>query len=189
MERAHDLALSAVLADNLYNFGELLQHPILQSLNKTQFEWLKNLVESFNRGDMTQFDKIASSAPFKNQPLLVASLPFLGQKLHLMTLIEAVFKRSKNDRGSISFAQVAQDTRVHPEEVEHLIMRALSLGLIKGSIDEVNKMVNITWVQPRTLDKQQIQVMMERLQEWSQNVKTMVLDLESQEGQSDLLVQ
>jgi hypothetical protein len=39
------------------------------------------------------------------------------------------------------------------------------------------------------LDKQQIQVMMERLQEWSQNVKTMVLDLESQEGQSDLLVQ
>jgi len=106
-----------------------------------------------------------------------------------MTLIEAVFKRSKNDRGSLTFEQVAEETRVHPEEVEHLIMRALSLGLIKGSIDDVDKVVNISWVQPRTLDKQQIQGMMERLQEWSQNVRTMVLDLESQEGQSDLLVQ
>jgi hypothetical protein len=35
-------------------------------------------------------------------------------------------------------------------------MRALSLGLVKGSIDQVDKRVYITWVQPRVLDLNQV---------------------------------
>lgn len=35
-------------------------------------------------------------------------------------------------------------------------MKALSAGLVKGSIDEVDKRVLMTWVQPRVLDVQQV---------------------------------
>lgn len=35
-------------------------------------------------------------------------------------------------------------------------MRALSLGLIKGRIDEVNQTVCITWLKPRVLDREQV---------------------------------
>lgn len=35
-------------------------------------------------------------------------------------------------------------------------MKALSAGLVKGSIDEVDKRVLMTWVQPRVLDLQQV---------------------------------
>lgn len=35
-------------------------------------------------------------------------------------------------------------------------MKALSVGLVKGSIDEVAKRVHMTWVQPRVLDLQQV---------------------------------
>lgn len=35
-------------------------------------------------------------------------------------------------------------------------MKALSVGLVKGSIDEVDKRVHMTWVQPRVLDLQQV---------------------------------
>lgn len=35
-------------------------------------------------------------------------------------------------------------------------MKALSVGLVKGSIDEVDKKVHMTWVQPRVLDLQQV---------------------------------
>lgn len=35
-------------------------------------------------------------------------------------------------------------------------MKALSVGLLRGSIDEVDKRVHITWVQPRVLDIQQV---------------------------------
>lgn len=35
-------------------------------------------------------------------------------------------------------------------------MKALSVGLVKGSIDEVDRRVHMTWVQPRVLDLQQV---------------------------------
>lgn len=47
-------------------------------------------------------------------------------------------------------------------------MRAMSLGLIKGVIDEVDAIVNITWVQPRVLDKAQISMLSEQLNGWTE---------------------
>ena len=35
-------------------------------------------------------------------------------------------------------------------------MKALSLGLVKGCIDEVEHRVHMTWVQPRVLDLDQV---------------------------------
>jgi 26S proteasome regulatory subunit N9 len=45
-----------------------------------------------------------------------------------------------------------------------------SLGLIKGSIDQVNSLANIHWVQPRVLDADQSRALYERLSEWSDRV-------------------
>lgn len=39
-------------------------------------------------------------------------------------------------------------------------MKALSVGLIKGNIDEVDQKVQMTWVQPRVLDLQQVSHLM-----------------------------
>jgi hypothetical protein len=47
-------------------------------------------------------------------------------------------------------------------------MRAMSLGLIKGSMDEVDQSINISWVQPRVLDKGQLSVLSAQLDTWSE---------------------
>ena len=41
-------------------------------------------------------------------------------------------------------------------QVEYLVMKALSLGLVKGSIDQLSQEVSMTWVQPRVLDVDQV---------------------------------
>ncbi|KAF9022185.1 26S proteasome non-ATPase regulatory subunit 13, partial [Haplosporangium bisporale] len=64
--------------------------------------------------------------------------------------------------------------------VEILVMKALSLGLIKGTIDQVDSVVRVHWVQPRVLDRSQIQGMQERLAAWNENVKKTALVMENE---------
>jgi 26S proteasome regulatory subunit N9 len=161
--RAHDLSISAFLGDTIYNFGELLMHPILDSLNGTQHEWLKKLLFTFNEGNIGKFEALAPLFP--KEAILQENYPFLRQKICLMALIESVFKRQASDR-TMSFQTIAEETRLPINEVEHLVMKALSLKLITGSIDQVDQSAVITWVQPRVLSREQIGGLAKRLAQW-----------------------
>jgi 26S proteasome regulatory subunit N9 len=70
----------------------------------------------------------------------------------------------------MNVATIAQETKVQPNEIERLIMKALSLGLLRGTIDQVNEVAHITWVQPKVLDMKQIGGMRQRLQDWDSSV-------------------
>jgi 26S proteasome regulatory subunit N9 len=118
-------------------------HPILDTLKGSSFEWLRALLLCFNSGNMDEFSKAIKSPGFTGQALLVNAVPFLQQKLCLMTLVEKLFHRTKEERSKYSFEQISKDCRVNAEEVEHLIMKAFSLGLVKGKIDEVHQLVQV----------------------------------------------
>ncbi|KIM37823.1 hypothetical protein M413DRAFT_448324 [Hebeloma cylindrosporum] len=163
LARAHDLSISAFLGDTIYNFGELLMHPILDALNRTQHEWLKKLLFTFNEGNIGKFEALAPLFP--KEAILQENFGFLRQKICLMALIESVFKRHANNR-TMSFETIADETRLPVNEVEHLVMKALSLKLIKGSLDQVDQKALITWVQPRVLSREQIGGLATRLEEW-----------------------
>ena len=70
----------------------------------------------------------------------------------------------------MSFATISRETNVRPQEIEILIMKALSLGLLKGSIDQVAEIARINWVQPKVLDMKQIDNMRVRLKDWDSSV-------------------
>lgn len=93
----------------------------------------------------------------------------MRQKMALLCLMEMTFRRPATDR-HLSFEDVARETQLPENSVEHLVMRALSLGLIRGSIDEVDRRVHVTWVQPRVLDRDQIAAMKRKMDSWSDDV-------------------
>jgi len=70
----------------------------------------------------------------------------------------------------MTFETIQRETRVEQDDIEHLIMKALSLGLLKGTIDQVDEVAHIKWVQPKVLDKGQIENMRSRLREWDSSV-------------------
>jgi 26S proteasome regulatory subunit N9 len=78
IQRAHDLGVSALLAETVYNFGELvsvkwfskagrwstifdqLLHPIFGALDESSgYDWLKNLLLAFNSGDIGKFEALS----------------------------------------------------------------------------------------------------------------------------------
>jgi 26S proteasome regulatory subunit N9 len=176
-ERAHDLALCALLADSIYNFGELLMHPVLDSLKATPREFLRDLLFAFNAGDIGKFDVLSSS--FQKQPLLAQNINFLRQKICLMALIELVFKRPGDGR-RIPFATIAQETRLPQDEVEHLLMKALSLDLLRGKVDQVDQVIHVEWVQPRVLDKNQIAGLRMQISKWQSRVTSLATSVAKQ---------
>ena len=56
----------ALLASDVYNMGELLQHEILSSLRGSSSEWLINLLGAFNCGDIETFK--STQAAWNAQP-------------------------------------------------------------------------------------------------------------------------
>ena len=61
--------------------------------------------------------------------------------------------------------------QVTPDQVEWVVMKALSLGLIKGSIDQISSTVSVSWVMPRVLSPDQVKALAGRLGEWGEKVK------------------
>ena len=51
-----------------------------------------------------------------------------------------------------------------------ILTKAVSLKLIRGSIDQVDQKAVITWVQPRVLSRGQIGKLAERLEAWNRKL-------------------
>jgi 26S proteasome regulatory subunit N9 len=66
---------------------------------------------------------------------------------------------------------IAAKTKLSVDGVEYLLMKALSVRLIEGVVDQVAGVVNVTWIQPRALLKPQIAELSTRLEGWITKVK------------------
>ncbi|KAL9324490.1 hypothetical protein ACSQ67_009347 [Phaseolus vulgaris] len=181
LDLAFDLSLSALLGDNIYNFGELLAHPIIKSLLGTKVEWLYYILQAFNSGDLVRYQELCRvhNAALRAQPALVQNEQKLLEKINILCLMEIIFSRPSEDR-TIPLNVIAERTKLSIENVEHLLMKSLSVHLIEGIIDQVEGTVHVSWVQPRVLGIQQIKSLRDRLDSWTGKVHTALLSIEAE---------
>ncbi|KAJ1439704.1 26S proteasome subunit like protein [Ochromonadaceae sp. CCMP2298] len=181
VQLATDIALASITGDDIYNFGEVLATPILSCLADTENAWLLQLVEAMNIGSVPVFTSLleAHKTAYFKQAVLADKHEIVLQKIVLLSILNICFERPSHDR-VIAFADIASRSAISPERVEWVLMRAMSLGLIKGTIDEVDAAVNITWVQPRVLDRDQLKMLSEQLGSWTDKVKSTLVTIEDQ---------
>lgn len=172
---AFDLALSALVGKGIYNFGALLAHNILDSLRGTTQQWLVDLLYAFNSGDIVQYELLRPS--WSAWPDLQQNETVMREKISILALMEVVFKRPAHER-AIEFSVIATASCVPLEAVELLVMKALSLGLVKGTIDQVDQVAILNWVQPRVLNLDQLATMRQQLGAWSAAVKKVTEQVE-----------
>jgi len=90
------------------------------------------------------------------------------EKIQLFCFVEIAMTNR-----SISFDTLADRAQISQEEVEFLAMKGFSRKLVWGSIDQVDRVVNIEWVKPRVLTLEQIKVLADRVNEWRLAVSDM----------------
>jgi len=164
---ARDLSLAALVGEGVYNLGEIVyeNEVLLNSLEGGEEGYLVELMRGAAEG------KILSLAVYKDKLTQNGcDLRVIEEKIMLLALIHMVFEKESGER-SLKFGEIAKRLDVALEQVEWVVMKALSLGLIKGSMDQVEGVVEVTWVMPRVLDASGVQSLSERFGEWSDNVK------------------
>lgn len=175
-QQAFFLGLAALMGDGIYNIGELLAHPILESLKGTENQWLVELLQAFNTGNIIKFEQMKPQ--WSQIPDLLAQEDKLRKKIALLCLMEMTFVRPA-DKRSIRFEEISAETKLPLNEVEILIMTGLAQGLVRGAIDQVAGVVNMTWVQPRVLNRKQVAGMADTLDAWMQSITAMETLIES----------
>lgn len=143
--QAKCLGLAALLGDDVYNIGELvniftvlflcltdcffqLAHPVLKSLQSSD-KWLYDLLYAFNSGNITKFEEFRPVWS-KNDDLRKESA-LLERKIRLLGLMEMAFARPSKDR-QIAFADVAAATKVDIGEVNQLLSPYVATFLLLG---------------------------------------------------------
>ncbi|KAJ1515164.1 chromatin binding protein [Coelomomyces lativittatus] len=109
---------------------------------------------------------------FISFPLLQTHRSFLHQKLCLMALVDFVFRHHLHH--PVPMTTLLHHLPMSMDSLEHMIMKACSLNLVKASMDQVHQTVLFTWVVPRVLDRAQLADMIKMLDTWKSKVQSTV---------------
>lgn len=185
---AFEIGVAAMVAEEEFIFGDLLQQELLAALDGSEFAWVKDFLVAYGEGKFEMYD--AALAKYKAQLEATPELKgkeetVLRPKMAALALIEFVFRKGKSER-RVPFSQIAAHCRVDIKQVEQLLMKAMCAQLIKGKIDEVAQQVVITWVKPRILDIKRIDLMRDRMDQWMSLSDSVIQHLE--EATPELLV-
>lgn len=176
----YDLCISALLGDKIYNFGELVLHNILNVIKDNEYNWLYHLIINLNSGNLPEFNKWLSIG-LKKCPFLTKFEVFLKQKIIIMSLLELISQKSTANK-QLTFKEISNFTGTPLNDVEHIIIKCFSLGLIKGQINQLDQVLLVTWLQPRILDLTQIKILYDHLIRWTNSVEHLGLEVNRDGG-------
>lgn len=55
-----------------------------------------------------------------------------------------------------------------------MVMKAMSLNLVRGTIDEVEQLAHIDWIMPKYLNEHHLNIMSNKLREWEDKMEEVV---------------
>mmetsp|Transcript_20449 Transcript_20449/g.42111 ORF Transcript_20449/g.42111 Transcript_20449/m.42111 type:complete len:419 (+) Transcript_20449:108-1364(+) len=169
---AIDLCLAALTGEGVYNLGQIVSNPILKVLEPTPSAWLVELLKACALGNVGNFKKLCQEtypSQISSQPALVNMGQQMEEKITLLGLIELVFAKPASER-TLTFAEIAEGLEIPLEQVEWVIMRAFSVKLMEGTMDEIEQSVHVTWILPRALSADQMTDLAGQFASWATKV-------------------
>ena len=161
------MSVASLIGEKMFNFAELIEKDFFKLLAKSNYEWIYYLILSFNSAKVDQFTEMMNkyAQAIKSDPVLNSHIDFLKTKIKIAALLDLVFQKNKNER-VLTYKEISNNCHCEISQIEILVIKALSSGLIKGQIDEVENKVIVNWVQPKYLDREKISILNDRIDTW-----------------------
>ena len=179
LDICYKMCSSMLIGEKLYNFAELIEKDFFKLMQGTKYEWISNLILSFNSAKVDQFESMISQNKklIEENPILKGKSDFLPIKIRIAALLELIFQKNKTER-TLTFDEICKVCHTDEDKIEYLSMKALSHGLIKGYIDQVEKKLIVNWIQPKYLDREKISLIQERFTSWIDKAQKVLGDLQ-----------
>jgi 26S proteasome regulatory subunit N9 len=178
LDLCYKMCSAMLIGEKLYNFAELIEKSFFKLMPGSKYEWISNLILSFNSAKVDQFLSMVqqNEKQIKDNPVLRNKYEFLQIKIRIAALLELIFQKNKNER-TITFEEIYKVCDTNDDNIEYICMKALSHGLIKGYIDDVEKKLVVNWIQPKYLEKEKIVMLEDRFTSWIEKSKKVLDDL------------
>ncbi|CAE7760529.1 psmD13 [Symbiodinium sp. CCMP2456] len=97
---AFDTVIAALVAEEEFNFGELTQQAIIQSLDGSPFAWVRDLLQAFSEGKFDLFDAAIAKnrTQMEASPELKSAEATLRRKMCALSLMELAFRQVETGR-------------------------------------------------------------------------------------------
>lgn len=173
-----ELYYAILLADKIYHFNEILDNQWVntESFNNdsAQSDKLEALLEGvvskhileINSTEYTE--SINEILSLTNETSKEQLLKFLIQKKALVNLLGLIFNENASKK-TLPFSEISKKIQVQENEIELLLMKAMSLNLLQGKINQVDQLIKITWIQPRVMTGKEVMVLRDNLVQWKEN--------------------
>jgi 26S proteasome regulatory subunit N9 len=186
LELCYKMCSAMLIGAKLYNFEELIEKDFFKLMQGSKYDWISNLILSFNSAKVDQFLSMMeqNKKNIEENIILKGKIDFLPIKIRIAALLELIFQKNKSER-IISFEEICKVCMTEEDKIEYISMKALSNGLIKGYIDQVDKKLYVNWIQPKYLGKEKIGVLRDRINAWTDKAQKVLVDL--QENAAGLL--
>ncbi|KAL7668633.1 hypothetical protein ACOME3_009328 [Neoechinorhynchus agilis] len=158
-KRAFNVVLAALVSSELVDVGEIRSNLlIVKALAGSRNTWILDLVKAVSSGDFTTFEKLTPY--WSQQPDIAKAVDIVREKISLVALCELVGyhgERSSDGSRIVAFDDIKKATRTN--DVEQLLIKALSGDLIAGRMDEADRFLIVKHVRPRTVVPKHLRVM------------------------------
>eukprot|EP01057_Protomagalhaensia_wolfi_P000876 Protomagalhaensia_wolfi_Nauph_80__875@NODE_1504_length_1496_cov_295_374056_g1164_i0_p1_GENE_NODE_1504_length_1496_cov_295_374056_g1164_i0NODE_1504_length_1496_cov_295_374056_g1164_i0_p1_ORF_typecomplete_len424_score85_18PCI/PF01399_27/3_3e03PCI/PF01399_27/1_3e07Herpes_U34/PF04541_13/0_038_NODE_1504_length_1496_cov_295_374056_g1164_i01181389 len=183
IELAENLCKAVILSKTQYSFTELLQHDILKLISPggaayPQRGLMRDILVICNSGDHLMLQAFVSQRGSQLEAAgLMKDMTLIQEKTTVFSLLELAFMKPQKSR-VLTFAEISEACKVPMDEIEVLVMKVMSHGLLRGLIDAIEQTVAFTTLQPRLLDDHKVATLSQQFRAWSLQVTELVEHLE-----------
>lgn len=156
---------------NVFVFGELLDQPSVQELQKLEPATFK-LLEIFAYGTYQDY--------IREQQKLPALTPTQATKLRKLTIVSLSCNQKSIPYSLLQKELAITDVRV----LEDIIIESIYQEIIQGKLDQRSKCLEIDWTMGRDVASNQIEQLLETLSSWNDNAQALLKTIESKVSQA-----